>query len=206
MTSSQCRRPLPPTPALRRSRQGHPQHDQSQSLPVNTRLTRSVAQTAGHRLCPVPAPPPPPPPHKHNGPWLTVVQERALGLFKQLDLNEDGIISRGELAAGIRTIDALAGLLGLPDGCTKGPASAQFNELCTEMDASGMGRIRLAEFCSRMKLVADSMPRVVLDWEVSKDGKVEVKLSEEVPHISVDCEVALDGSVRVSLDQGSVEK
>jgi len=127
------------------------------------------------------------------------IKERTMELFKQVDLNHDGVISRGELAVGLRSIEALSGLLGLPEGCATAPSAAQFNELYAELDTSGTGQITLADFHGRMQQVAENMPRVVVDYEVMQDGKVEVKLSEEVPHVSVGCDQAMDGSVHLNI-------
>ena len=129
-------------------------------------------------------------------------QARAAVLFKAMDLDGDGFVSRSELALGLRSNPNLAGLLGAVDNVAIGVNMSGFVDLFTSIDSSGLGRISWPDFLARMQSVADEMPHVVAELQVTDDRRVVVSLVvEQKPRVSVSYRVALDGSVRLSLSQ-----
>ena len=118
-----------------------------------------------------------------------------------MDLNNDGFVSRSELALGLRSDPNLAGLLGANDDVAIGVNTTAFHQLFMSIDSTRLGRVSWPDFLARIQNVADEMPHVVAEFQVVDDKKVVVRLAEEVPHLAVSCDVALDGSVRISLSQ-----
>ena len=98
-------------------------------------------------------------------------------LFKQLDLDGDGFVTRGELASGLRTIPRLAHLLGADPEVITSTGKASLNSLFQSIDKQSSGHISWTDFLLRLEYAASKIPKITIELKVSTSDTVTLVLS-----------------------------
>uniref|UniRef100_A0A061QPX4 Leucine-rich repeat and guanylate kinase domain-containing protein n=1 Tax=Tetraselmis sp. GSL018 TaxID=582737 RepID=A0A061QPX4_9CHLO len=106
----------------------------------------------------------------------TVTKSRWKELFRSLDLDKDGNISPAELAAGLREMPQLKGLLGILHEAGGSLHRKQLSEIFMDLDSCRLGRISWKDFATKLQKVMDSRPHVHVNLHLNDDGRVQLQV------------------------------